>query len=66
MSFSITPTDSFINYLPMQFTHNSNEYFLYDKYSSSFIIINSNNQSYSILKKKDKCSILKFVYSTYH
>ena len=57
MSFSITPTDSFINYLPMQFTHNSNEYFLYDKYSSSFIIINSNNQSYSILQKKDKINV---------
>ena len=56
---SLTQTDSFVNYLPMQLvsSNNSNEFFLYDKYTSSFIIINSEIQSYTILQKKEQINV---------
>ena len=59
MSSSLTQTDSFVNYLPMQLvsSNNSNEFFLYDKYTSSFIIINSEIQSYTILQKKEQINV---------
>ena len=59
MSSSLTQTDSFVNYLPMQLvsSNNSNQFFLYDKYTSSFIIINSEIQSYTILQKKEQINV---------
>lgn len=56
---SLTQTDSFVNYLPMQLvsSNNSNDFFLYDKYTSSFIIINSEIQSYTILQKKEQINV---------